>query len=412
MFRKKHSYSYYDGHSGRKLKRGRVVFVAVVGVFLIIALIAFINLTRIKLMMKGYTFNQTSEILTFNSQQEKQILSYDKLDHIDNWLDLSLKTQYYDDYEHYLKIKPKMEYKEIVIFIDEVFESEVPKLTSMGYDQKMIWSLLENGTREDLKYLIDKKYTAKDTEKYRQVKGYKISNMEAYMEAYKQYKDYNYSVAIVNYPFIISSNGTNGVEYTITNPNELLTLVKRGFYLASDYVPKDLVQPNMPISPECEYSTMTKQTAKALEEMYEAASKENYALVLNSAYRSYEVQGQVYAEFEAKYGGLYAAEYVAKPGASEHQTGLGVDLTSQSVIDKTKITFGDTQEYKWVIANAYKYGFIVRFDTESANVTGIAHEPWHLRYVGKEVAKTIHEKGWTFEEYCLYNNIMPEVVKK
>ena len=118
------------------------------------------------------------------------------------------------------------------------------------------------------------------------------------------------------------------------------------------------------------------------------------------------------ADFERRFGGQYANEYVAQPGASEHQTGLGIDLTSQSVVEGKKITFGDTDEYKWVIKNCAKYGFIIRFENGTDGITGIAHEPWHLRYVGKDVAKKIVEKEWTFEEYCLYSNVMPKVTKK
>ena len=157
---------------------------------------------------------------------------------------------------------------------------------------------------------------------------------------------------------------------------------------------------------------MTPETSKALTKMYEAAKKEGLELVVNSAYRSYETQVAIYNDFETRYGGQYASEYVAAPGASEHQTGLGLDLTSQSVVDGERITFGDTEEYRWVVENCYKYGFIIRFEDGTDGITGIAHEPWHLRYVGEDVAKEIVKNKWTFEEYCLYNNVMPEVEEK
>ena len=143
-----------------------------------------------------------------------------------------------------------------------------------------------------------------------------------------------------------------------------------------------------------------------------AAKKEGLELVVNSAYRSYETQVAIYNDFETRYGGQYASEYVAAPGASEHQTGLGLDLTSQSVVDGERITFGDTEEYRWVVENCYKYGFIIRFEDGTDGITGIAHEPWHLRYVGEDVAKEIVKNKWTFEEYCLYNNVMPKVEEK
>ena len=93
---------------------------------------------------------------------------------------------------------------------------------------------------------------------------------------------------------------------------------------------------------------------------------------------------------------------VALPGSSEHQLGLSVDLTSQSVIDGKWRFFGDTPEYKWVIENAHHYGFILRYPQNKSNITGTTNEPWHFRYVGLEVAKIIYENNWTLEDYVLH----------
>ncbi|MFV0394524.1 MAG: D-alanyl-D-alanine carboxypeptidase family protein [Coprobacillaceae bacterium] len=410
--KKRRDYSYYNSYnSGRgRIRKDRVLIVGVIGAILVVGLLVLLNLTRIKLLWKGYSLGESSEILSLTDEQESEILSHDKMDHILDWIKLSKEVSFYDEYEKYLGYYPKMEKEEVIAYIDEVFTSQVPKLKSLGYTETTIWDLLKNASNEDLQYLVDKGYTAQEIENYRKVTGYVIQNTHLYMDSYKENKDYNYSVNIVNYPFIIASNGVTDT-YTIDNPEEVLTLVKKGFFLPSTYEPADLTTPNIPISPECEDAQMTKATATALEEMTTAADKEGYKLVLNSAYRSYDRQQAVYQEFETKYGGLYAAEYVAAPGASEHQTGLGIDLTSQSVLDGERLVFGDTSEYQWVLKNAHEYGFIVRFDTETADITGIAHEPWHLRYVGKEVAKEIYDKGWTFEEYCLYNNVIPKVTK-
>lgn len=98
----------------------------------------------------------------------------------------------------------------------------------MGYSEKVIWNLISDKvSKEDLQYLIDHNYTAKDLEPYRKVKGYQIQNLEAYINAYNNYKDYNYAVCITNYPFLISSNGEPKESYTITNPDDLLVLVKK-----------------------------------------------------------------------------------------------------------------------------------------------------------------------------------------
>lgn len=415
MFKKRRDYSYYSsysyGHKSR-LRVGRVAIVAVIAVVLVVGLVVSLNLNRIKLLAKGYSFSQTSEILSLPTEDEDEILSHDKMDHITNWIKQSPEVSLYDEYERYLTINKDMKYAKVVTNVDSIFKNDVPKLKSLDYSEKLIWGLLEEGaTQDDFQYLIDHKYTASDIEPYRKVEGYKLQNLEGYMNAYNTYKNYNYAVCITNYPFIISSNGEPETKYTITNPSNLLTLVKKGFYLPEDYEP-ELVDPEIPVAPDCQNPKMTKETSDALTKMYKAAKQEGLELVVNSAYRSYQTQVETMADFVARYNTQYANEYVAQPGASEHQTGLGVDLTSQSVVEGKRITFGDTEEYRWVIKNCARFGFIIRFEDGTDGITGIAHEPWHLRYVGEDVAKEIQKNGWTFEEYCLYNNVMPEVKKQ
>ena len=409
MIKKRRDYSYYSsysyGHKSR-LRVGRVAIVAVVAVVLVVGLVVSLNLNRIKLLAKGYSFSQTSEILSLPTEDEDEILSHDKIDHITNWIKQSPEVSLYDEYERYLTINKDMKYAKVVENVDSIFKNDVPKLKSLDYSEKLIWNLLEEGaTQEDFQYLIDHKYTASDIEPYRKVEGYKLQNLEGYMNAYNTYKNYNYAVCITNYPFIISSNGEPETKYTITNPSNLLTLVKKGFYLPEDYEP-ELVDPEIPVAPDCQNPKMTKETSDALTKMYKSAKQEGLELVVNSAYRSYQTQVETMADFVARYNTQYANEYVAQPGASEHQTGLGVDLTSQSVVEGKRITFGDTEEYRWVIKNCARFGFIIRFEDGTDGITGIAHEPWHLRYVGEDVAKEIQKNGWTFEEYCLYNNVM------
>jgi D-alanyl-D-alanine carboxypeptidase len=412
VFKRKPSYSYYSSYNNKRgrLRKGRVIIVSCIGVVLVIGLLVMINFTRIKLLLKGYSFGEASEILTLTDEQETEILSHDKMGNILDWIELSKEVSFYDEYQKYYGYYPKLKKEEIITYIDEVFTSQVPKLETLGYSNSVIWDMLKNASNEDLQYLIDNEYTASDIENYRKVPGYRMQSTHLYMEMYKTINDYNYSVNLVNYPFILSSNEVEDA-YTISDPDNILNLVKKGFYLPKDYQPKDLVVPNIPISPECEDAKVREPAAKALEEMATDALQEDYHLVLNSAYRSYDRQQEIYTDFENRYGGQYAAEYVAVPGASEHQTGLGIDLTSQSVLDGERLVFGDTNEYKWVLKNAYKYGFIVRFTTETAATTGIAHEPWHLRYVGKDVAKEIHDNEWTLEEYCLYKNVIPKITK-
>lgn len=95
---------------------------------------------------------------------------------------------------------------------------------------------------------------------------------------------------------------------------------------------------------------------------------------------------------------IEAAKWVAVPGTSEHQTGLAVDLVALNcqILDESQET---TSEQIWLMKNAYQYGFVLRYPSDKSDITGMEYESWHYRYVGKEAAKEIHEKGICLEEY-------------
>ncbi len=410
MLRKSNSYSY---SYGRRSNNNFKVFGIIALVVVIVAAVVFLNFNRIRALVKGYSFTQANQIVAMESEAENEILAADFMENFDTWQELEATPVNYDDYERYYGQFPEIEPAEIVSYVDELNGEIYSQLIDLGFDDAGIWEMVGNNVSiSDFEYLIENDLSATDIEEYLEVDGYMVKNMEAYIEADKQNDNPTYTVGIVNYPFILSTSAYSGRGYTITNPDEILTLVKAGFYLESSYEPSDLVEAPMPIAPDCQNPMVRQVVADALKQMYEDAKAEGLDLVFNSGYRSYTVQSQTYQDFESRYGGLYASQYVALPGASEHQTGLGIDLTSQSVVDGTKITFGDTAEYKWVLANAAKYGFINRYPESTSELTGIAHEPWHFRYVGVEVAQEITEANITFEQYCLENGILPTVVAR
>ena len=411
MFRKRNKYRRYNSYSSYS-RRSRVrwdrIAVVVGGCAVVLAIVIGLNFNRIQLMFKGYSFSQQNQILSLDKDAVKNIVAYDKLDQITEWISISENYDYYDEYQQYYAIHTDYEFITVVTEANDIFDNYVPKFVAMGYTDAQIWDILKTADLSDLQYLINKKYTYSQIEPYMQVNGFKFTDMEGYIKAYDSYKNYNYAVLITTYPFIDASNEAT-VKYTIQNPDSILNLVKVGFELPSSYEPSDLVTPDMPIAPDCENYQLRQEAAQALEKMYVDAKNEGYYLVLNSAYRSYQKQVDTYNSFENRYGGLYAQEHVAKPGASEHQTGLGVDLTSESVIKGDRLVFGDTEEYQWVLKNAYKYGYILRFPEGKSDFTGIVHEPWHFRYVGVEAATKIYENDWTLEDYCLYEGIIPQI---
>ena len=145
----------------------------------------------------------------------------------------------------------------------------------------------------------------------------------------------------------------------------------------------------------------------ALEAMLADCRKAGYNPVICSSYRTVARQ-QTLFENETKafmaYGydrataEEYAAKWVARPGTSEHHTGLAFDIVSSSY-QKLDRTQADTPEQRWLMANCHKYGFILRYPDNKTDITGINYEPWHYRYVGLDIAKEITEKGITLEEY-------------
>lgn len=188
---------------------------------------------------------------------------------------------------------------------------------------------------------------------------------------------------------------------TIQNPENILALVNKEYALPGTYKPSDLVvaKVEFSFSENIEKRYIRKEAADALEKLFNRAKKENFELAAVSGYRSYDRQKVIFdSEVKIK-GKEKAQEAVALPGESEHQTGLAMDISSKSAGFEISEKFGETPDGKWVAQNAYKYGFIIRYPKGKEDVTKYEYEPWHLRYVGKEAAKAMHDHDLTFEEY-------------
>lgn len=135
------------------------------------------------------------------------------------------------------------------------------------------------------------------------------------------------------------------------------------------------------------------QANAALNEMINAAKLDGIVLTVLSGFRSYSTQNTLYNNYVARDGKAEADRYSARPGHSEHQTGLAFDLNSLYT------SFGETKEGKWLAENCWKYGFIIRYPKDKESVTGYMYEPWHVRYLGKDTAKKVFESGKCLEEY-------------
>jgi D-alanyl-D-alanine carboxypeptidase len=184
---------------------------------------------------------------------------------------------------------------------------------------------------------------------------------------------------------------------SIDAPGSLWWLVNRDRPLPEGYVPPDLVTPNVPLKPDTGASQVTAATGAAFEAMVADAAGAGFQLQLNSGYRSYEQQQMLYDRFVEDYGIDVATLRVALPGTSEHQTGLAADVGLVGLPDDQ--LFGDTEASVWVTANAHRFGFIIRYPPDKAHITGYDNEPWHLRYVGVELATELQASGLTMEEH-------------
>jgi len=144
----------------------------------------------------------------------------------------------------------------------------------------------------------------------------------------------------------------------------------------------------------------SKEARAAFQELAAEASLSGYDLVAFSTYRSYDYQTQLYDRYVTNDGQEAADRYSARPGYSEHQTGLAFDI-GEKLFEQhfARESFGETAAGRWVAANAYKYGFIMRYPKGSEKITGYMYEPWHFRYIGVELAGKVYQSNETLEEF-------------
>ncbi|HEU4848808.1 MAG TPA: M15 family metallopeptidase [Terrimesophilobacter sp.] len=165
-----------------------------------------------------------------------------------------------------------------------------------------------------------------------------------------------------------------------------------------DYIPPDLVTPNVPYisSP-----LMRKEAAAALEKLVAAAAAEGAgAIQIQNAYRSFAVQTSVHNRLVAQLGREKAQAQSARPGYSEHQTGLTADLVGSPAVCSIQTCFGDTPQGQWLAKNGWRFGFVIRYPEGKTDVTGYIYEPWHVRYVGTYLSTEMHNTGiLTLEEF-------------
>lgn len=187
------------------------------------------------------------------------------------------------------------------------------------------------------------------------------------------------------------------LEEILNNP--FFILINKENRLSEDYTPDNLKLSEVEFLDYIETRQLESTTADALKEMFDSALQDGVILLGASGYRSYNVQKNLYYSRVSTMGEEKTNLYTAQPGASEHQTGLAIDILS-SEYQNLDEGFENSKAFEWLINNCYKYGFILRYLDGKEDITGYNYEPWHFRYIGnKEIAKEIMDRGIVFEEY-------------
>ena len=230
-----------------------------------------------------------------------------------------------------------------------------------------------------------------------QEKYYLNKNLEKYLAYLEENKDTSASdvVTLVNV-----HRDSNYYENRIPADVDkgILMNVNKYYYLSEEYEPVDLKK----ISIQYSYAgnNMIEVANDAFFDLCKKAEQEGLKLIVNSSYRDYKNQVITYNKIKATKGEREADKTAARPGHSEHQTGLSIDVFEKN--NQSTLTFKDSESYTWLQNNAYEYGFIERYPEGKENITGYNAEAWHWRYVGVEAAKVIHDENITFDEYYAY----------
>ncbi|MBM7656468.1 M15 family metallopeptidase [Neobacillus cucumis] len=199
----------------------------------------------------------------------------------------------------------------------------------------------------------------------------------------------------------VQNEGNEGGIGVDSDPSAIPVLVNKYHKLPDSFKPSDLVYPDIPFvfKEKLEKRKMRRKAAQAIEELFAGAKQDGVSLLGVSAYRSYAVQTALFNRYASIDGVKAAKKYSAVPGTSEHETGLAIDVTGGDGKCAAEDCFAGTKAAKWLGKHADEYGFIIRYPKGKEAITGYQYEPWHLRYVGKTIAKEITKKNITLEEY-------------
>ena len=265
------------------------------------------------------------------------------------------------------------------------------ELLALGYDIKDIETISTKISNVDVKkYLLTENY--EDITKFIASPYYKVEKTSRYQKYYDKHKEYDTDNVVIYVEIGLDIEFYTEMD-EITNYDEVDALVNKYHKLPSNYEAKDLVTLSKTYSSRGH--KIKKAASEPLMKMIDAARADGLNLLVISGYRTERTQRGLFNNSVKRHGMDHALIYSAKPGYSEHQLGLAVDLNS------TEESFDQTKEYKWLKANSYKYGFIERYPKGKEFITGYGYEPWHYRYLGVDLATKVYTENVTYEEYLV-----------
>ena len=276
------------------------------------------------------------------------------------------------------KYKETYEYK----FTNKGYSIEEFNKLDSKLDDKQLDKLLTYDYDSSIIDLINEKYF---------IWG-KLDEYRSYIKKNKE-KDLHKAVSIINteaYVEWIDEERETNVE------DGDLMLVNRLYGLSSDYEPE---LSKIPVKYALEGKKISTSILNKLTDLIDSGKENGFTFIVTEAYRSYNTQKDIYNSYVDLNGRAEADKIVARPGHSEYQTGLRLDLEPYA---KTFENPMESDEYKWLRANAHKYGFIFRLDSDKEYITGFKASTWKLRYVGEEAAKVMYDENICLEEYYGY----------
>lgn len=371
----------------RKLKKGifkKILFLLII--LLISGYCFYLTTPTYKLKKLGYSNYEVRELSKLNRDFKKEVLNRKYQKNISTLLNnKNYQRKNLDKY--YEKLSDNFNVDELIFLVDNNLEN----ITGYNPDNLSNYYNYYINDPNDIKLIIE---LVNEGITYKKI----ISDIKKdpyyikdNLKRYILFTKHNNDSARLIVEAVNANTDTKfytNIKESDTSKNNLI-LVNKYYALDKNYIPNNLV------SIEGSFRA-NKITSDAYNEMKDAASKDGISLQITSAYRSYNQQSSLYNQYKTSNGLIWADSYSARPGHSEHQTGLALDILTPGA---TLSTFENFKEFTWLKNNAYKYGFILRYPKDKEHITGYNYEPWHYRYVGKKVATTVYENDITWEEY-------------